>query len=356
MIFRERLVDWYQKNKRELPWRNTKDPYLIWLSEIILQQTRVNQGLDYYLKFAERFPNVKSLAYAIQDEVFKLWQGLGYYNRAENMLSTAKIIVEEYESQFPHDPDLLLKLPGIGPYTSAAIASIAFDIPVPVIDGNVYRVLARIFGIDTPVNTAKGTKVFYKHAKKLIDKDSPGIYNQAIMEFGALHCTPTNPDCNTCIFRTECMAYSKGLVKKLPVKKLMAKLRSRFFYYFLIEIDLKGDRYVYIKKRVNSDIWKNLYDFVLFESEQSLIVNDDLISNKLQEEFGLKGVNVTKVSKEYSHRLTHQLIHAIFIKINVNKKIDYSNEKSLILVNQNSLIDYPVPSLIERYLNDQKTQ
>jgi len=354
MIFRERLVDWYQKNKRELPWRNTKDPYLIWLSEIILQQTRVNQGLDYYLKFAERFPNVTSLAHAIQDEVFKLWQGLGYYNRAENMLSTAKIITEEYGSQFPHDPDLLLKLPGIGPYTSAAIASIAFDIPVPVIDGNVYRVLARIFGIDTPVNTAKGAMIIQKHAKKLINKDSPGIYNQAIMEFGALHCTPANPDCNTCIFRKECLAYSKGLVKKLPVKKLIAKLRNRFFYYFLIEIDLKGDRYVYIKKRVNSDIWKNLYDFVLIESEQSLIVNDDLISNKLHETLGLKGVNVTKVSKEYRHRLTHQLIHAIFIKININKKIDHSNEKSLILVNQNGLIDYPVPSLIERYLNDQK--
>ena len=164
MNFGERLADWYQKNKRELPWRNTKNPYLIWLSEIILQQTRVNQGLDYYLKFAERFPNVKTLAYATQDEVFKLWQGLGYYNRAENMLSTAKLIVDEYGSQFPHDPDLLLKLPGIGPYTSAAIASIAFDIPVPVVDGNVYRVLARIFGIDTPINTTKGAKLFNKHA------------------------------------------------------------------------------------------------------------------------------------------------------------------------------------------------
>ena len=354
MIFGERLADWYQKNKRELPWRNTKDPYLIWLSEIILQQTRVNQGLDYYLKFAENFPNVKSLAYASRDEVFKLWQGLGYYNRAENMLSTAKLIVEEYGGQFPPDPVLLLKLPGIGPYTSAAIASIAFDIPVPVVDGNVYRVLARIFGIKVPINTTKGAKLFNQYAEKLIVKDNPGIYNQAIMEFGALHCTPANPDCTTCIFKPECFAYSTGLIKKLPVKNSKIKLRNRCFYYFLIELDLKGNNYVYIKKRVNSDIWKNLYDFILIESEQGLVVNDDLICNKLQEMFGLKEVKITEVSKEYRHKLTHQLIHAIFIKLNVNKKINLSNEKTLILVNKNNLIDYPVPRLIERYLIDQK--
>lgn len=354
MDFGARLAEWYQKNKRELPWRDTRDPYLIWLSEIILQQTRVNQGLSYYLKFIDKYPDVFKLANAKRDEVFKLWQGLGYYNRAENMLATAKLIVDEYNGHFPTDPKLLLKLPGIGPYTTAAVASIAFNIPLPVIDGNVYRVLSRVFGIREIVYSTKGNQIFNKYAEELIDTKKPGIYNQAIMEFGALHCTPNNPKCNSCIFKNECFAYSRGLVKELPVKKAKAKTKNRFFYYFMVEIGNQGKDKIYLKKRVHGDIWKNLYDFLLVESDKKLILNEELISTLLKDNFNIKRAVIKKLTKEYIHKLTHQVIHAVFIVVFVNKKIDTTSENLVILANKNELVNYPVPRLIEQFLTDYK--
>jgi len=356
MDFGNRLAAWYQKNKRDLPWRNTNDPYRIWLSEIILQQTRVNQGLQYYLKFIEKYPDVFALAGASRDEVFKLWQGLGYYNRADNMLITASIIAEKFNGQFPPDYDALLKMPGIGPYTAAAIASIAFNIPRPVIDGNVYRVLSRVFGINAVVNSPAGDKQFRQYAEELLDQSVPGIYNQAIMEFGALHCTPANPDCENCIFLNNCMAYSRGLVKELPVKKPRNKLKNRFFYYFFVELngEVGNDVQVYLKKRGKGDIWKNLYDFLLVESNKKLKLNNAFISSVMNEKYGVNNLNVKSISKDYIHKLTHQSIHANFIIVDVDKKLDVTLEKFVILTPKNKLIDYPVPRLIEMFLKDNK--
>lgn len=353
MDFGNKLATWYQKNKRDLPWRNTNDPYRIWLSEIILQQTRVNQGLQYYLKFIEKYPDVFALAGASRDEVFKLWQGLGYYNRADNMLATASIIAEKYNGHFPSDYDALLKMPGIGPYTAAAVSSIAFNLPQPVIDGNVYRVLSRVFGIDAVVNSPAGDKQFQEYAGVLLDRTAPGIHNQALMEFGALHCTPVNPGCSTCIFMGECYASLNGMVNDLPVKKPKNKVRNRFFYYFIIEPEPGGimPAQVYLKKRMNGDIWKNLYDFLLVETDHKLELNDAAITHILKQNFNLENPLISLVSKAYVHKLTHQSIHATFIIVNVDKKLD-KHEKFVILADKNKLSDYPVPRLIEQFLSD----
>lgn len=354
MDFSNRLKVWYLKNKRDLPWRETNDPYPIWLSEIILQQTRVNQGLKYYLKFMENYPDIFSLANASRDEVFKLWQGLGYYNRADNMLAAAKIIAKQYNGQFPNNHAALLELPGIGPYTSAAIASMAFNAPEPVIDGNVYRVLSRIFGITKAINSTEGKKEFNHFANELIDRTEPGIYNQAIMEFGALHCKPSNPDCINCIFNSDCYAYARDLVKELPAKTPKKKARKRFFYYYLIRfIDKNGKGMVYLKKRVNGDIWKNLYDFLLVELKKRVVLNDTKITEMLWNEFGVEDPEIEHVSKEYVHKLTHQIIHARFIIVKADKKLNTS-ENFVILADENKLVNYPVPRLIEQFLTDCK--
>ncbi len=354
MDFAFRVAGWYEQNKRELPWRNTNDPYFIWLSEIILQQTRVDQGVSYYVEFTEKYPDIYALANAPHNEVFKLWQGLGYYNRADNMLLTAKQIVGKYKGKFPQKRDLLLQLPGIGPYTSAAIASIAFGVPAPVVDGNVFRVLARLFGIDVPVNSSKGNRLVYALAEDLLDKTDPGTYNQAVMEFGALKCIPVNPDCATCPFNKECYARLNGTVDKLPVKKPKTTLRNRYFYYFHIKLPNDGGYDMYLNKRTSGDIWKNLYDFVLTELPRKAEVNDKFIMNNLKKKFDLKNVVIDGISKEYRQRLSHQLIYAVFIKIIVHKKISFAHENSLILVPEKHLINYPVPRLIERYITHEK--
>lgn len=352
MNFSRKICTWYEKNKRDLPWRDTNEPYFIWLSEIILQQTRVNQGLNYYLKFIERYPDIHSLANASRDEVFKLWQGLGYYNRAHNMLVTAKIIVEQHNGIFPETYEKLLKLPGIGPYTAAAIASIAFNEVVPVIDGNVFRVLARVFGITEVINSSEGARRFLKHSRKIIDHNEPGVYNQAVMEFGALHCIPFAPDCSNCIFINDCYAYAKGMINELPVKKPKKKAKNRYFYYFVFRLSNTNlEAKVYIKRRTISDIWKNLYDFPLIESENKLLLNDTEIVKIIRREYGIENPEIEAVSKEYIHKLTHQTIHAHFITVKVFKKLETS-EKFVILADINKLIDYPVPRLIEQFLTD----
>lgn len=265
---RRLLSAWYDDRARDLPWRRTRDPYRIWLSEIILQQTRVEQGLPYYEKFIRRFPDIRALAQAHADEIKKLWEGLGYYRRADNMHATAKIIAEQYGGRFPASPEALKKLPGIGDYTAAAVASFAFDIPVAVTDGNVMRVLSRLSGWDAPVNTPAGQKIFRELAEELLDKNNPAKFNQSLMEFGALQCVPRNPRCEICPLQDFCAAYQTGNVNRLPVKKTKKPLRKRYFYYFLSEKDGK----VAVRQRTADDIWRGLYEFPGWESDRPLSV------------------------------------------------------------------------------------
>jgi len=261
-IFSKKIISWYEENKRDLPWRHTRDPYKIWLSEIILQQTRIAQGLPYYNRFVESFPDIISLADAKEDRVLRLWQGLGYYSRARNLHACAKKVRDELGGIFPQSFQELKKLPGIGSYTAAAIASFAFHEPVAVVDGNVYRVLARVLGSDQDISSSEGKAFFYEKANELIDKRQPDIYNQALMEFGALHCTPQNPKCDSCIFVKSCFAYQNGMQGVLPVNAKKQSIRKRYFTYIVIEY--RGR--LFMKKRQHGDIWNGLYDFFLIES------------------------------------------------------------------------------------------
>ncbi len=267
MSFSKSLIQWYLQNKRDLPWRKTIAPYKIWLSEIMLQQTRVAQGLPYFLKFTEAFPTVQDMATAPEEQVLKLWQGLGYYSRARNLHATAKQVTFEMGGDFPGSYEGLLKLKGVGDYTAAAIASIAYGEPVPVVDGNVYRVLARYFGIETDISSSGAKKQFTEVAASLLPKDDAANFNQAMMEFGALQCVPKNPDCSVCIFNTECAAYLTGRVDKLPVKLKKTKVTNRFFNYLIIK-DAAGNTVV--NKRTAKGIWRNLYEFPLIETESEL--------------------------------------------------------------------------------------
>jgi len=253
--FGTKIIKWYTKYKRKLPWRDTADPYKIWLSEVILQQTRVDQGMEYYLNFIRRFPDIFALEAASQDEIYKMWQGLGYYNRANNLMAAAKTIVNDHKGIFPKHPDELIQIKGIGPYTAAAISSIAFGFPQAVVDGNVYRVLSRVFGISTPINTGEGKKEFALVANSLLKGHQAGTFNQAVMEFGALHCKPKNPDCPACIFFTDCVATRLQQVEKLPVKLNKVTVRNRYFYYLLIEAKRDCNTSFYIKRRDKKDIW-----------------------------------------------------------------------------------------------------
>ena len=351
--FGKRLIGWYGKNKRELPWRSSSDPYKIWLSEIILQQTRVEQGLAYYLRFVERYPDVFSLANASDDEVFKLWQGLGYYNRAANMLVAAKTIVEQYKGSFPKNPKDLIKIKGIGSYTSAAIASLAFGVSIPVVDGNVFRLLSRLYGIKTPINTSAGKKEFEYKASELIKDYPPGTFNQAFMEFGALQCKPKNPNCTACIFNTDCHAFTNQSVSELPVKKPKAAMKNRYLYYFLVEVSGNNFSGIYMKKRRLKDIWKNLYDFPLIESKKSIDTLEVIAQFSSANRISPADFTVKSISTIYIHQLTHQKIHAQFFRLIVDKKINLNSNNSLLLIDIDELINYPVPRLIERYLQEQ---
>jgi len=352
--FWDLLSGWYTKNKRDLPWRQTREPYAIWLSEVILQQTRINQGLNYYLRFLETYPDVFSLAKASKDEVYRLWQGLGYYNRADNLMKTAKIIAGKYHGKFPADLQQLKSLPGIGDYTAAAIASIAFDLPIPVLDGNVYRVLSRIFGIKMAIDTSAGKKEFTEKAAALMQDHPPAEFNQAMMEFGALHCLPINPNCENCIFKNHCVAFSEGIQTDFPVKKTKPKVRDRYIYYFVIQTNSTEPDF-FLKKREARDIWRNLYDFPSVESPHALSnFKEALVLAKKQNLFWFQKYQVGMVSKKYEHKLTHLRIFAKFIPIILSGKIKFESKNSLLLVSQSTLNKYPVPRLIVRYLQDMK--
>jgi len=339
MRFSIDLISWYKKNKRDLPWRKTKDAYTIWLSEIILQQTRVDQGLAYYNKFIENYPTVNDLAKAPEEEVLKHWQGLGYYSRARNLHFTAKHIVTNYKGVFPSNYKDILALKGIGEYTAAAISSFSFNQAYPVIDGNVYRVLSRVFGIEQAIDSTSGKKTFKALAEELIDKKNPATYNQAIMEFGALQCTPKKPNCENCIFNLECFALKHNLITELPKKEKRIKQTTRYFNY-LVLID---EDFTYLKERTTKDIWQGLFDFPLIETNQA--INS---SKSLLKELAIKDISVTNKSTAVKHILSHQKIYATFWEIKPSKQI--TNNPNYTKVTLKEINNYPVPKLIENYI------
>lgn len=341
MIFSKIVTHWYSNNKRNLPWRETKDPYFIWLSEIILQQTQVKQGLPYYKAFTNEFPTVFYLAKAEESKVLKLWQGLGYYSRARNLHTTAKIIVNEKDGIFPNNYKDLLKLKGVGDYTASAIASICFNEATAVVDGNVYRVLSRYFGIDTPINSSKGTKEFKSLAQELIDKKNPAEFNQAIMEFGATQCKPKNPYCNICPFNDSCMAFNKNLIRELPVKIKSAKAKIKHFN-FLVFISKDGK--TILEKREGKGIWQNLYQFPLIETENNIDIND--FKSLAKEHDLLKEVTFEMVpykKEAIIHKLSHQHIHTKFWIINIDSRLAEG-------ISIGEIEDYPVPILIGDFI------
>ena len=325
MSFSTILIDWYLKNKRELPWRNTTNPYHIWLSEIILQQTRVNQGLPYFESFTSNFPSINDLANATEDEVLKLWQGLGYYSRARNLHATAKFISANLNGIFPKQYDEIIKLKGIGPYTAAAIASFAYKEQVAVVDGNVFRVISRYFGIFDDISTSKTRNVFQDLANELICKSNPDLFNQAIMDFGATQCTPKNPDCLNCVFQENCFAFRNQKTTELPVKLGKTKVSNRYFN-FIIYKD-KSD-FTIIEQRVEKGIWQNLFQFPLIETPESIDLKN--IKSLINESFQ----NITKLNQtEIIHKLSHQKLHINFWELEVD---EISNENKISIEDLNT--------------------
>lgn len=344
--FSDQLVTWYEHNKRDLPWRHTTDPYLIWLSEVILQQTRVDQGLAYYYRFAELFPTVHTLAAAPQDEVLKAWQGLGYYSRARNLHATAQYVVGQLGGVFPTSYRSLLALKGIGPYTAAAIASFSSGEQVPVVDGNVMRVLSRFYGVYEPIDSAVGKKRIHALAHHAIQGADAARHNQAMMEFGALHCTPTRPGCGECPFSKHCIAFSEGTVQSLPVKSKKTSVKPLFLYYFVIYSHDKQT--IFFRKRTNSGIWKGLHDFPCVESEVALDEQESILS--FLKQHGLtKGTEVGTPSEAFTHLLSHRRITAVFIPLRVGSK--WSPPEDWKPYSTGDLDKPGVPRLIDKYLS-----
>jgi len=370
-----KLIKWYHLNKRNLPWREVKDPYLIWISEIILQQTRVDQGIGYYYRFIKRFPDVQKLASASEQEVLNIWQGLGYYSRARNLHYTAQEIMHKYDGMIPGNYKDLISQKGIGDYTAAAILSFAFNKPYVVVDGNVIRVLSRMYGISTPMNTSDGRNKIRKIAESLIPVDQPGVFNQSIMEFGALYCKPQIPDCAKCLFSKECIAYHLNKVKKIPVTGKQMEPKIRYFNYLVLYTVKNGRIHLLVRKRNLQDIWKNLYDFPLVEADNFIdpaILLDHIIQynhhldvnpDKRNQELltNLSQLNLKQLqhqiryvaSEECKHKLTHQIIHARFFTYRIMGEVPQINESQLKLVKLNDLADFPIPRLIEKFLENQ---
>ncbi len=342
------LIAWYLSNARSLPWRETSDPYSIWLSEIILQQTRVNQGLPYYQRFMNEFPDVTALAEAPADKVLKLWQGLGYYSRARNMHRAAKMLVEQFNGSFPSNYDKIRSLPGIGDYTAAAIASFAFGLPFAVVDGNVIRVLSRLFGVGLPPDSTEGKKEFARIARNCLDSDRPALYNQAIMEFGALYCTASNPGCDDCIFRLKCLAYNKGEVGRFPVKKKKANIRSRYMNYLLIHYRQK----TYLNQRLANDIWQNLYDLPVIETTTPRTAVQITKSKTWKDMFEGILPGIVSVTEGPVHKLSHQHIYLRFFEIKLEKKPGPKFQNNFIEVETQNVVNYPVPKPIEKIFQE----
>lgn len=340
MEFSNILIYWYLQNKRDLPWRKSKDPYFVWLSEIILQQTRIAQGMSYYLKFVDAFPTVNDLAKAEESTVLKLWQGLGYYSRARNLHFSAKYISKELNGAFPNTYKEILKLKGVGDYTASAISSICFNEPQAVVDGNVYRVLARYYGISTPINSTKGIKEFKNLAQSLIDESQPGVFNQAIMDFGSIQCKPQNPDCSVCPLNSACVAFEKNSIQDLPVKEKKIKIKKRFFDFLVI---ITQEDKTILQERKGKGIWQGLYQFPLVESDKELS-NEELFSNAgfqsiVPQKSKIKLFNQDRII----HKLSHQHLYTRFWIIK-------SQNSHLADIPWEELNKYPVPVLISNFL------
>ncbi len=346
--FSKLLIDWYLENKRDLPWRKTKNPYRIWLSEIILQQTQVKQGLPYYNRFLANYDNVYALANAQEDDIMKLWQGLGYYSRARNLHHAAKTVVNTYNGEFPKTYKELLKLKGVGDYTAAAIASFAYNEAVPVVDGNVYRVISRFFGIDIPINSTEGQKIFKEKAKILLDKKRPATHNQAIMEFGALMCKPKSPDCLFCPLSSDCVAFQQNKIKELPVKLKKLKRKKRYFNYLIFQSE---DKKWLIRQRLQKDIWQKLFEFPLVESKSTVSSLND-ISHELMDICAADGPRFERLNQEtYKHVLTHQDIYADFWLIEISNFNEFSIPEDYVAVDSQSIRKFAIPILIDNFIN-----
>ncbi len=343
--FRTRLIEWYDGHKRALPWRQTRDPYLVWLSEIILQQTRVAQGLPYYQQFVKHFPQVQHLADAKQEEVLKLWEGLGYYSRARNMHAAARQVVNQYDGKFPDTYTELLKLRGVGAYTAAAIASFAYGLPHAVLDGNVYRVLARLFGVYEPINTPKAQKLFGALAQELLDQSQPGVYNQAIMEFGATQCTPKNPDCSVCPFESSCYAEANGVVQVLPAKAKAKPKRNRYFYY----VQLMHGGEVLVQQRGENDIWQGLYEFPLLETPEPL-EDVELLNGLTAASLWNSGAVLKQTVVLKPHLLSHQKLMASVLCVELSTRKGLQDRERE-WVGETRLKQLPMPVLLRKYLN-----
>lgn len=342
------LITWYRLNKRDLPWRKTRDPYRIWLSEIILQQTRVNQGMEYYLKFIERFPDVRSLARASEQEVLKTWQGLGYYSRARNLHVASGQVVDTYGGNFPADYTKLLHLKGVGTYTAAAIASFAFQLRYPVVDGNVFRFLGRYLGIKTSVDSTAGKRKYQEAVYELMGDYPADEFNQAIMEFGALVCKPGKPDCATCPIHTSCYAFRKNAVLFFPVKEKKSQPRDRYFQYLLI----RQGKNTFLQKRETKDIWRHLYQFPLIETRKKTSLRG--LKNVQDWKKLFRAGHKVKVSSgpEYLHKLSHQTIHARFFIHDIPPAMVFEPPVSWKKIRFSRIDDYPLPRLIVRFLQD----
>lgn len=342
------LHKWYKRHARELPWRKTSDPYKIWVSETILQQTRVSQGLPYYERFIARFPDVEALAAAGNDEVMKYWEGLGYYTRARNMHEAAKAVASESGGKFPSSYEAIRKLKGIGDYTAAAIASLAFGLPYAAVDGNVTRVIARWFGIEEAVNTASAKKTINRLAGELLDTANPGLHNQAMMELGALVCKPQNPDCGTCPVKNECFAYINNMVSKLPVKNAAKPKKTRYFIFIV----LRCNGTVAVEKRKEQDIWKNLYHFPVIETEKVLTDEEIVALPEIEKILGTKGATLAGISRLFEQELTHRQIKVRFVHIETDMKP--SPGTNIIWINTEDFSTFAFPVLIKNYWKECK--
>ena len=344
MDFSEELINWYHNNRRELPWRNTTDAYVIWLSEIILQQTRVEQGLPYFYRFLDNYPTANSFAAAGEDEILKLWQGLGYYSRGRNMLKTARMVSEMFNGQFPTRYDDLIKLKGIGEYTAAAISSFSANEARAVVDGNVYRVLSRFFGISEAIDSTPGKKTFQRTANDFLNKQMPALHNQAMMELGALVCKPRNPACDSCPLQTGCYAYANDIVNSLPVKSKKVNIRTRFFTYFLVT----DGGTILMNKRGEDDIWANMYDLPLIETPLQTTIDELLVLPQTIANFGDELV-IKKTYPVVKHVLTHQHLYIRFIVLgNSPAKMDVN----WVTIKLEDLKKTPLPKVIFLFLDN----
>ncbi|MHC1702748.1 MAG: A/G-specific adenine glycosylase [Tenuifilaceae bacterium] len=345
MEFKNIIIKWYHENKRDLPWRNTDNPYFIWISEVILQQTRVAQGHDYYLRFINTFPTIKHLADAHIDKVMKVWQGLGYYTRARNLHKGAQQILTNFNGELPNSYNELIKIRGIGPYSAGAIASFAFKEVVPAIDGNVYRVLSRVYGVFASPESSAGKKDFFNLAMEIIDKNQPDVFNQALLDFGALQCIPRNPNCLTCPFSDICYAYRNNLVDQLPIKGKKLTIRERFLNYILIRYKDS----TFIKRREEGDIWTSLYEFPLIETKKLVNLEELMNEPDWKALIGKEIPNILHVSQPVKHPLSHQTLYTRFLIIEI-KKPSAKLKTNYLKILTPEIQEYSIPRVIDNFL------